>query len=190
MTQLELALAGSSNMAAKEPPQVPVRFLTPTSLARKLAVPLRGAAGSSRKMLRSRRSIVMSSAYEWQPLSEDWALPHDTTRSRALPVGCLWFVTSAIFSTYANTAFLRELRSPTLHALVRFTTSALVGIGTSPSLKLSHVPSLCASLWLPATFLLLANLLNSVALQRSSITLSLSLSLPLPLTRLRCSSRA
>ena len=141
-------------------------------------------------MLRSRRSIVESSAYEWQPLSEDWALPHDTTRSRALPVGCLWFLTSAIFSTYANTAFLRELRSPTLHALVRFTTSALVGISTSRSLKLSHVPSLCASLWLPATFLLLANLLNSVALQRSSITLSLSLSLPLLLTRSRCSSRA
>ena len=84
----------------------------------------------------SRRSTIERLSYEWQPLPEDGALPLDARLAGrgALSVGVLWFLTSALFSTWANTAFLRELRSPTLHALVRFSTSALVGIGSSPTL--------------------------------------------------------
>lgn len=103
------------------------------------------------------------------------AAPHVTAPSRAL-VGTMWFLASAFLSTWANTAFLREFGCPVTHALVRFSSSAAIGLASIAIRKpggvsLGRVPALMRELWLPAMFLLGANLLNSFALQLSGITL-------------------
>lgn len=122
-------------------------------------------------------------SYEWQPLPEERPLPYSSSQPRTAPrhtliIGALWFLSSALFSTYANTAFLKEpgLGDPLVHAVVRFGTSALVGFltmavqGDWHSLRLA--PRRMLALWLPGLCLLAANLLNSLALQLSGITIT------------------
>ena len=48
-----------------------------------------------------------------------------------LLVGTAWFVSSALLSTWANTAFLNRFLSPAGHTLVRFVGSALMGLATN-----------------------------------------------------------
>mmetsp|Transcript_19331 Transcript_19331/g.58094 ORF Transcript_19331/g.58094 Transcript_19331/m.58094 type:complete len:335 (+) Transcript_19331:206-1210(+) len=95
--------------------------------------------------------------------------------TEVLVIGSLWFASSAVVSTYANTAFLKEFDSPLAHTVVRFTCSALIGLltaGLQPQrLQLLRTLGLMWSLRLPAMLLLVANLLNSVALRLSGITL-------------------
>lgn len=90
-------------------------------------------------------------------------------------IGCLWFSSSAIVSTYANTTFLREFASPLAHTVVRFLCSSMIGLLTAMLQRqgppLLRTLRLMWALRLPAVLLLVANLLNSVALQLSGITL-------------------
>ena len=61
-----------------------------------------------------------ATAYEWQPLSEDHALPFPSGRTatprKVFVVGFMWYATSAVFSTWANTAFLRCKASTSIDA--------------------------------------------------------------------------
>ena len=122
-------------------------------------------------------SAVARSLYEWQPLPEDsfsTLLGDDVNLRRTLQIGALWFASSAILSTYANTAFLHEFGDPMSHAVVRFSTSAIIGLTSMAVQKpamLVRVPGLLKELWLPAACLLAANVLNSLALQLSGITI-------------------
>ena len=122
--------------------------------------------------------MIQSASYEWQPLAVDHELPrHVAPESwqKSISLGALWFASSAIFSTWANTAFLREFSDPLAHAFVRFGTSAVVGLGTMAVrgdwYQLISTPSLMLALWLPACCLLAANILNSLALQLSGVTI-------------------
>ena len=45
----------------------------------------------------------------------------------SLLVGLLWFSSSALLSTWANTTFLRTFADPLLHTLIRFAGSAILG---------------------------------------------------------------
>jgi len=146
-------------------------------------------------------AALAASAYEWQPLENDQPLlPVSSSAVRpsslisVLSRGGLWFATSATFSTWANTAFLREVGSPALHAAVRFNMSAAIGIGSVAlwpgELKLSQFPSRMRGLLLPAMCLLAANVLNSLALQLSGITICYVVKSGIPaLTVLACMLR-
>lgn len=95
--------------------------------------------------------------------------------AEVLVIGFLWFASSAVVSTYANTKFLKEFDSPLAHTVVRFACSSFIGFLTAvlqpDGLAPLRTLSLMWALRLPAALLLVANLLNSVALQLSGITL-------------------
>jgi len=90
-------------------------------------------------------------------------------------VGFLWFVSSAVLSTYANTKFLLVFDSSLAHTVVRFGSSAafgLVGLLLRPQKRsVQETLRLMWDLRMQALFLLAANHLNSMALQFSGITL-------------------
>ena len=100
-----------------------------------------------------------------------------------LTVGGAWFVTSAVASTYANTAFLRAFPDPLAHMLVRFGGAAAVGLAANAvapkggkgkpgsHIPPSEFPRVARAMLVPALCLLCANFANSVALQLSGITL-------------------
>jgi hypothetical protein len=106
-----------------------------------------------------------------------------------LLVGALWMISSAIFSTYANSAFINHFRDPILHNFVRFGGSTFFGSLAaltnqptsdgnrqptldSDTVSPSNLPHLIKQAALPALFLWLANYFNSVSLKRSGITLT------------------
>lgn len=91
-------------------------------------------------------------------------------------LGAAWFLSSALLSTYANTAFLNRFGDPAAHTLVRFAGSAIIGFASNavakPRLTATQISSLALEFRLSALFLFLANGMNSVALQYSGITLN------------------
>jgi drug/metabolite transporter (DMT)-like permease len=87
----------------------------------------------------------------------------------------IWFVSSALLSTWSNTAFLRFFNDPLLHIIVRFVGVTLVGcLALVPSgyIPISDIPVMMKHLGLPAALLFIANYSNSVALAASGITLT------------------
>jgi drug/metabolite transporter (DMT)-like permease len=92
-----------------------------------------------------------------------------------LAIGGLWFCSSAVFSTWANTAFLNRFRDPVLHTLIRFAGSAIIG-GLSRQLSIDasreSVLQLMNTVAVPAVLLFIANCANSVALQAAGVTLT------------------
>lgn len=95
--------------------------------------------------------------------------------ARAVFVGLLWFLSSSLISTWANTSFLRAFRHPLLHNFVRFSGSAglgLVGFYLRKGLSLQSLLALMASVAIPATLLFVANYSNSVSLSLAGITLT------------------
>ena len=80
-----------------------------------------------------------------------------------------------MFSTWANTAFLQEVGSPALHVAVRFGFSAALGLASialyPDSIRIAQVPARLPQLAIPAACLLAANMLNSLALKLSGITI-------------------
>lgn len=46
----------------------------------------------------------------------------------AIGIGLLWFASSALLSTWANTTFLRFFEDPILHTFIRFAGSAVLGV--------------------------------------------------------------
>lgn len=90
-------------------------------------------------------------------------------------VGISWFSSSALFSTWANTAFLRYFKSPLLHTFIRFAGSAVFGVSSqtlSGEIKIREFGTTLKNVFFPALFLWVANFANSVALQYSGITLT------------------
>jgi hypothetical protein len=90
-------------------------------------------------------------------------------------VGCLWFLSSAIFSTWANTAFILLYSDPLLHTMIRFCGSAVLGCliyGFSGGISISDIPSLLRALFHPALYLWAANYANSISLKISGITIT------------------
>ena len=63
-----------------------------------------------------------------------------------------------------------EFQSPLAHTVVRFGTSSLAGL-MSGTIQPAKLPRLIIDLALPASFLLIANLCNSLALMYSGITI-------------------
>ena len=93
-----------------------------------------------------------------------------------LCLGVTWFLSSALLSTYANTAFLIAFGDPLAHTLVRFAGSAFIGLATNARatkdyLSVGDLQRLLRDFRAPAFCLLVANGMNSVALQASGITL-------------------
>jgi hypothetical protein len=68
-------------------------------------------------------------------------------------VGLVWFTSSALYSTWANTAYLIFFKDPLLHTFIRFFGSAFVGLLTllaTGEVSLSELPQMCSSLFVPA----------------------------------------
>ncbi|KAJ1626279.1 hypothetical protein T492DRAFT_1033899 [Pavlovales sp. CCMP2436] len=95
----------------------------------------------------------------------------------ALVAGASWFAFTLVGSTYTNTAFLKAGGSATELTLIRIAGSAVLGAlllgGAGEWLELMRtVQKYASSFVLPAVCLFLANLCNSVALERCGITLT------------------
>lgn len=101
----------------------------------------------------------------------------------ALAAGLAWLVPVSVLSTYANSAFLSAVGSPLAHTVVRFWGSLVLGAAWNglgarhAALQLRgggarSAAALAPRFALPAALLLGANLLNSVALQASGVTLA------------------
>lgn len=100
----------------------------------------------------------------------------------------LWFIVSAVVSTYANTAFLREFNGDAVGlTLIRFLGSAILGLIANvmciggPSISIGSVPEHIKTLIGPAIFLVGANLFNSISLDRGGITLTYVVKAGIPL---------
>jgi drug/metabolite transporter (DMT)-like permease len=92
-----------------------------------------------------------------------------------LITGFFWFTSSAFLSTYANSTYLKTFADPVLHTFIRFAGSAIIGSLTlviTKQVKLYDIPSLVKNVTLPAIFLFIANYANSIALEKTGITLT------------------
>lgn len=90
--------------------------------------------------------------------------------------GSVWFASSAVLSTWANTAFLNHFGDPILHTLIRFFGSAVFG-GVSfqmseDCLTIDEFAVLLDDVFRPAILLWVANCANSVALKAAGVTLT------------------
>lgn len=98
-----------------------------------------------------------------------------------IAVGIAWFASSALFSTYANTAFLLEFQSPVGHTFVRFAGATLLsGLALGPAKS----AALLRRAFLPyagvGCLLFLANYTNSIALGLTGITMTYTVKAALP----------
>jgi len=123
-----------------------------------------------------------------------------TLASSVNVVGSAWILSSAIFTTYSTSTFLKyqgpevikrgtaglsSLSRPALLTLYRFGGSLLLGILAHPNLQiekriqetLDYIPAFT----LPAAFLFMANYANSIALDRIGISLTYTSKCAIPL---------
>ena len=121
-------------------------------------------------------------------------------------VGATWVISSALFTTYSTTKFLKyetaessspskrlkktrslfsSLSRPELLTLSRFAGSLLLGLTAHPNLKVAErlTETLSASrhFALPAFFLYVANYMNSISLDRIGISLTYTSKCGIPL---------
>eukprot|EP00607_Mallomonas_marina_P008113 CAMPEP_0182425006 /NCGR_PEP_ID=MMETSP1167-20130531/11330_1 /TAXON_ID=2988 /ORGANISM="Mallomonas Sp, Strain CCMP3275" /LENGTH=332 /DNA_ID=CAMNT_0024605291 /DNA_START=109 /DNA_END=1107 /DNA_ORIENTATION=- len=99
----------------------------------------------------------------------------DGNPQTAVLVGVCWLLSSALFSTWSNTAFLKHFNNPLLHVMVRFSGAASIGLISllmTRSCEFGEIPSMLQQVFLPALFLWVANFANSASLQLSGITLT------------------
>lgn len=92
-----------------------------------------------------------------------------------LITGFIWFSSSAFLSTYANSTYLRTFGDPILHTFIRFAGSAVLGTVTlllTKQIKLHEIPVVVKNVMQPALFLFCANYANSIALEKTGITLT------------------
>jgi solute carrier family 35 protein E1 len=93
----------------------------------------------------------------------------------AIGIGALWFLSSALLSTWANSTFLKTFNDPLLHNFIRFLGSALLGflvLSINREVKLSEITRLVQSVALPALLLFTANYTNSISLNIAGITMT------------------
>lgn len=91
---------------------------------------------------------------------------------KAVPIGSAWIVTSAIFSTYANSLFLNTFHDEFAHMFVRFSISSALSLVAALKTKdmLPHVrPGVVRGLFVPSSLMLTANLFNSMSMVRSGV---------------------
>jgi len=103
------------------------------------------------------------------------AQSYKTSLTTIIGTGTLWFASSAIFSTWSNTAFLIFFNDPLLHTAIRFMGSAVLGGGVlifNNELELRDLHKLFQVVVKPAMFLWIANFANSLALNLTGITLT------------------
>ena len=89
--------------------------------------------------------------------------------------GAVWFGSSAVLSTWANTAFLNHFQDPILHTLIRFFGSALFGwisYQFGDGITIDETAIVVHDVFWPATLLWIANCANSVALKAAVVTLT------------------
>lgn len=146
------------------------------------------------KLLENSASSMLRTPFELSKIS-----------SNPLAVGSAWVVSSALFSTYTTTSFLKyddkkkdlpaitsevrpsiALDRPTLLTLYRFTGSLLFGIFIHPQFtfvfeRIARTISTLPDFFLPATFLFIANFTNSIALNRIGISLTYTSKCGIPL---------
>lgn len=100
----------------------------------------------------------------------------DASLVSVLITGSVWFASSAVLSTWANTAFLNHFKDPILHTLVRFFGSASFGIAqfqtSEDYLSIDEFAVLLNDVFWPAILLWIANCANSVALKSAGVTLT------------------
>lgn len=90
-------------------------------------------------------------------------------------VGSLWFLTSALLSTWVNTTFLKTFQDPLLHTFIRFCGSSIFGLVhlvSSKEVRLTEVPDVVYNVSVPAVLLWFANYFNSISLNAAGITLT------------------
>lgn len=98
-------------------------------------------------------------------------------------IGSLWFLSSALLSTWSNTTYLLYFKDPILHTFIRFIGSAFIGtisLLITGEIKLENIPLIVYELSIPAILLWLANYSNSIALQYTGITLTYVLKAGIP----------
>jgi len=96
-------------------------------------------------------------------------------------IGVMWMLTTAFYSNYANTVFIKEMESVVAHNLSRFAGSALlcilVGLFTAytkpayKQYKIFLAPSMC---------IVLMNVANSIALKEVGVTLTYTVKSTIP----------
>ena len=90
-------------------------------------------------------------------------------------IGFLWFLSSALFSTWANTTFLITFKDPILHTFIRFIGSSLLGFTSlyfAGDIRITDLGTVLVNLVTPAVLLWIANYSNSYALKAAGITLT------------------
>lgn len=111
----------------------------------------------------------------------------------AVPIGGAWILTSATFSTYANTLFLHTFRDEFAHVFVRFSISSALSLFAvvSSNETLPHLrPGIVRGLLLPSVLLLAAAFFNSMGMVRSGVTVTYVVKSLIPfLTVLLCRAR-
>ena len=89
--------------------------------------------------------------------------------------GYFWFTSSAFLSTYANSTYLKTFGDPILHTFIRFTGSAMLatmGLLLTGVVTIKDVVITVKNVIKPAIFLFIANYANSIALDKTGITLT------------------
>jgi Triose-phosphate Transporter family len=117
-------------------------------------------------------------------------------------IGTAWLVSSALFTTYSTTKFLKFEHTPalpgirsrfpisrsTLLTLYRFSGSLLLGLVAHANLdvwsRMQETWQLCPTFTIPAIFLFIANYTNSISLNRIGISLTYTSKCAIPLVTL------
>jgi multidrug transporter EmrE-like cation transporter len=118
-------------------------------------------------------------------------------------VGATWVISSAIFTTYSTTKYLRYTTTPDLKLQIsktsilpratqltvfRFSGSLILGLLVHPNLRvvkrIQETINLLSHFSIPAIFLFIANYFNSVALKRIGISLTYTSKCGIPLITL------
>ncbi|KAG7361071.1 triose-phosphate transporter family protein [Nitzschia inconspicua] len=117
-------------------------------------------------------------------------------------IGTAWLVSSALFTTYSTTTFLKfestssipgrrkmfPVDRSTLLTLYRFSGSLLLGLVAHTNLnilaRIEETLELCPTFFVPAIFLFIANYSNSISLDRIGISLTYTSKCAIPLITL------
>ena len=88
-----------------------------------------------------------------------------------LVVGASWFLSSAVFSTWANTTFLQFFKDPLLHTFIRFFGSSIFGSVSllfSGDVKSAEIPTLMFNVVVPGLLLWIANYVRKMRMHMLS----------------------
>jgi Triose-phosphate Transporter family len=146
--------------------------------------------------------LTTASVSQIQEASQSVIPSLSTLSSNAQLIGTAWMVSSALFTTYSTTKFLKFESSPsrpgipskylvsrsTLLTLYRFSGSLLLGLIAHANFdvcsRIRETWELCPTFFVPAIFLFIANYTNSISLNRIGISLTYTSKCAIPLVTL------